>query len=288
MHRITTTTGLFAIATAATIAVATAEPSLQDCPLGQRKVGNTCVALPIPEHGKLDLVGNDWDCDRGYRKAGNKCVEVVVPAHGKIDLVGNDWDCDRGYRKAGKKCVGVVVPLHGKIDFVGNDWDCERGYRKAGKKCVEVVVPVHGKIDFVGNDWDCERGYRRTGNKCVAMSEKEVREADERIAAIVARSRQIAEAACEIEGVTAEGDHAEIVGTGIGCDYVVADGPHGYYLLEWYGGHDPNEGDIIIGPINGYGFKDVCYPSHGEGRVYVDDYLLSKSRAFEELHQKCH
>ena len=59
------------------------------------------------------------------------------------------------------------------------------------------------------------------------------------------------------------------------------------YLLEWYGGHVPSEGDVIIGPINTYGFADVCYPGHGEGRVYVDDYLLSSARAVEKLADKC-
>ena len=44
---------------------------------------------------------------------------------------------------------------------------------------------------------------------------------------------------------------------------------------------------MIIGPINTYGFADVCYPGHGEGRVYVDDYLLSSARAVEKLADKC-
>ena len=59
------------------------------------------------------------------------------------------------------------------------------------------------------------------------------------------------------------------------------------YLLQWYGGYDPDEGDIVIGEINGYGFRDVCYPGHGEGRVYVDDYLLGRTRALEKYDEKC-
>ena len=57
-----------------------------------------------------------------------------------------------------------------------------------------------------------------------------------------------------------------------GCDYFVADGPTGYYVLEWYGGHDPDEGDQIAGTISGYGFKDVFYlNSNSKGRVWVED-----------------
>ena len=33
------------------------------------------------------------------------------------------------------------------------------------------------------------------------------------------------------------------------CDYYIADGPRGLYVLEWYGGHDPMEGERIIGNI---------------------------------------
>jgi hypothetical protein len=74
-----------------------------------------------------------------------------------------------------------------------------------------------------------------------------------------------------------------------GChDYFVADGPQGYYLLEWYGGYSPTEGDVVIGDLGGYGFKDVFYPGNGaKGRLYVDDYLLSRSSVIEKYAEKC-
>lgn len=71
------------------------------------------------------------------------------------------------------------------------------------------------------------------------------------------------------------------------CDYFIADGPRGHYLLEWYGGYDPDRGDGIFGELDGYGFKDVLYTGGRDGRVYVDDYLLSKDRALEKLSEKC-
>src|SRR5262245_24666712 len=69
-----------------------------------------------------------------------------------------------------------------------------------------------------------------------------------------------------------------------GCkSYFIADGPKGYYLIEWYGGYDPSKGDIIIGDIGSYGFKNVYYPKQDrEGRVYIDDYLLSKGSAIDK------
>jgi len=75
-----------------------------------------------------------------------------------------------------------------------------------------------------------------------------------------------------------------------GCrDYFLADGDSGgVYLLEWYGGYDPDVGDAIVGDLRSYGFKDVIYPANGStGRVYVDDYMLSRSRAVEKLREKC-
>jgi hypothetical protein len=119
------------------------------------------------------------------------------------------------------------------------------------------------------------------------MSPAELREYDRAVAALAARVRAET-AACSVGDRMIKGDRAEVVIQKRGCgDYFVADGPNGHYLLEWYGGHSPSEGDVIIGPINSYGFKDVCYPGHGQGRVWVDDYLLSRNRALEKYTEKC-
>lgn len=73
-----------------------------------------------------------------------------------------------------------------------------------------------------------------------------------------------------------------------GCDYFVADGPRGYYLLEWHRGYDPAEGDTLAGYESGYGFKDVVYPRNGRtGRIYADDYLLSRDSVIKQITEKC-
>lgn len=72
-----------------------------------------------------------------------------------------------------------------------------------------------------------------------------------------------------------------------GCGYFIADGPQGYYLLEWYGGHDPVRGDGIYGQLGTFGFKNIIYDGGQEGRLYIDDYLISKDRALEKIHEKC-
>jgi hypothetical protein len=72
-----------------------------------------------------------------------------------------------------------------------------------------------------------------------------------------------------------------------GCDYYIADGVRGYYVLEWYGGYDPDNGDKIIGSLSNYGMKDVYYKDHSSGRIWVEDFLLSKDEAFEMMMDKC-
>jgi hypothetical protein len=94
--------------------------------------------------------------------------------------------------------------------------------------------------------------------------------------------------ACLMFSTFAYADKAVIVAYSSGCDYFIADGDRGLYLLEWYGGYDPSEGDIIIGDIGSYGFKDVYYPKQDrEGRVYVEDYLLSEDSAIEQYRDHC-
>lgn len=72
-----------------------------------------------------------------------------------------------------------------------------------------------------------------------------------------------------------------------GCDYFVADGPSGYLVIEWYGGYDPDRGDGIFGDVRGYGFRDVLYDNGRDGRVYIDDYLLSRDSAVRKLRDHC-
>lgn len=68
----------------------------------------------------------------------------------------------------------------------------------------------------------------------------------------------------------------------------VAENSMGYVLLEWYGGSDPEPGDVIIGELNSYGFKNVYnLGKDREMRVWIDDYMLSKQRVIDKINSKC-
>jgi hypothetical protein len=88
-------------------------------------------------------------------------------------------------------------------------------------------------------------------------------------------------------GVSWSADQGYVVKEFSGCDYFIADGPRGLYVLEWYGGYDPSEGDTITGDIGSYGFKDVIYNNSYPGRVWVEDFLESPDAAMEEIRDHC-
>lgn len=80
----------------------------------------------------------------------------------------------------------------------------------------------------------------------------------------------------------------EVVYKKSGCDYFIVETISGYVLLEWYGGNDPDKGDIIVGEYESYGFKDVYnVTADDELLVWVEDYWMSKSHAIEEYFDHC-
>jgi hypothetical protein len=73
-----------------------------------------------------------------------------------------------------------------------------------------------------------------------------------------------------------------------GCDYFIVETPKGYDLLEWYGGHDPDRGDVLVGEFESYGIHDIYDDTIDEElTVWVEDYDLSKGNALENLVEQC-
>lgn len=73
-----------------------------------------------------------------------------------------------------------------------------------------------------------------------------------------------------------------------GCDYFIVATPGGYDLLEWYGGHDPDKGDVLVGNFETYGMHDIYDNTADEElTVWVEDYKLSREDALEQLAEQC-
>ncbi len=73
-----------------------------------------------------------------------------------------------------------------------------------------------------------------------------------------------------------------------GCDYFVVSTSKGFDLLEWYGGYDPDKGDVLIGEFESYGMHEIYDATTEEGlNVWVEDYSLSKAGALENLVDQC-
>lgn len=68
----------------------------------------------------------------------------------------------------------------------------------------------------------------------------------------------------------------------------VAESNLGYVYLEWYGGADPMEGEVLIGELHSYGMKEAySLNTRRKTQVWVDDYMLSRSRVQEKLREHC-
>lgn len=55
-----------------------------------------------------------------------------------------------------------------------------------------------------------------------------------------------------------------------GCSYYIVETNLGYAILEWYGGNDPSEGDVLVGDYETYGMKDIYnLTADAETKVWV-------------------
>lgn len=91
----------------------------------------------------------------------------------------------------------------------------------------------------------------------------------------------------ESESYEAQGQ-ATVVFRKRGCDYMILENSSGYIVAEWMGGNDPDQGDNIGGKFNSYGTKEFYNLSrNSETKLWIDDYMLSKSNALEKIGDKC-
>jgi hypothetical protein len=83
-------------------------------------------------------------------------------------------------------------------------------------------------------------------------------------------------------------DKGEVVKRTGSCDWFLVETNRGLVLLEWYGGNDPDEGDMIVGNLSSYGMKDLYNTTDdAELRVWLEDYMMSEDGAIEDLYEEC-
>ena len=83
------------------------------------------------------------------------------------------------------------------------------------------------------------------------------------------------------QSTSPSGDDAVVVLKESGSDYFIVRSAKGYAVLEWYGGNDPEVGDVIRGIVDKYGMRRVMVPGKRQTRVWVQEFGLSKERAVE-------
>jgi hypothetical protein len=67
-------------------------------------------------------------------------------------------------------------------------------------------------------------------------------------------------------------------------DYIIIETNMGFVYAQQFGGSF-SRGDEVVGDLNSFGFKDVDVQS-SSGRIWIDDYMMSKSRATEKCFGK--
>jgi hypothetical protein len=71
-----------------------------------------------------------------------------------------------------------------------------------------------------------------------------------------------------------------------GCKYFVVEQGANYSLVEDWLCSRPRRGDTGYGDVNNYGIKEVTLDG-SRCSIYVNDWLLNKSRALEKMADKC-
>jgi hypothetical protein len=68
--------------------------------------GSECVVVNVPMNGYFvdSSYGPGWNCDRGYHSVGETCVALEVPDNAHLDFSGNAWACNRPYQKQRNLC----------------------------------------------------------------------------------------------------------------------------------------------------------------------------------------
>ena len=88
--------------------------------------------------------------------------------------------------------------------------------------------------------------------------------------------------------IPAEADSGTVVYKQGGCDYFVVETSSGFDVLEWYGGYDPDKGDLLVGKFHEYGMKEIYdQTSDSSLKIWVEDYDLSKESALEKMVDEC-
>lgn len=97
---------------------------------------------------------------------------------------------------------------------------------------------------------------------------------------------QVHEAVKNQQGGNTGENQFEVVAATRGCKYFVVEQGANYSLVEDWLCSRPRRGDIGYGDVNSYGIKEVNLDGT-RCSIYVDDWMLSKSRALEKMADKC-
>ena len=203
---------------------------------------------------------------------------------GKVEM--RDFPCDLSARPAtpssllptrpessrGTANPIVPVPVPGFTD--------NAQYAAARSICLRLM----SQYDFTAPMMRCGLN----DSTCFDRANQESKAIFQRLIALPEWKRQQCDLVIQVEGEAASNvqNNFEVVGTINGCKYFVAEQGASYSLVEDWMCFRPSRGDVGQGDISSFGMKEV--KMNGQAcTLYVDDWMLGRSRAAEKLRAKC-
>lgn len=204
-----------------------------------------------------------------------------------------DFPCEQTYRPAGAATQSPTPPVQNPsttrqvapsqiFPVPGGQQDAEltRRYLVAREICLKLLSQFDSTAPLSRcglNDTDC---FNRASRESLAISRQ--------LWAQPAWKQYQCDALLQAEfgDSNEDGRRFRVVGSDRQCKYFVAEQGGDYVLVDAWMCWKPRVGDVGYGDLGSYGFKDVKLGS-STCRLYVDNYLLSKSRVTEKWGEKC-
>lgn len=82
--------------------------------------------------------------------------------------------------------------------------------------------------------------------------------------------------------------HARVVLSKTACSHYLIEEKLGFAIIEWFGGNEPKEGNILVGDFSSKGMRTLNNISANvETKAWIEDYNLKKDIALLEYYDIC-
>lgn len=203
---------------------------------------------------------------------------------GKVEM--RDFPCDLEARPAAPphsvtaKPERTPYPVPSNINAIKAGFDNFEQYQAARRICLGLLSQYDTLKPMMRCSIDDRNCLSRAGDEISALSRQMTAHPDWK--------RQQCDLVVQMESAATDKaqNTFEVVATIQGCKYFVAEQGASYSLVEGWLCFRPSRGDLGEGDISTYGVKNVKINGIA-CTLYVDDWLLGRTRSAEKLRAKC-